>query len=345
MQMEILEHGIYQLQQMFLQQSYDVIYTFHSQKASFVPFIEEMNKLRDSRANGQILCRQDFWQYNNSDSSLVSFENTKPNLGHYSYVLRNKKKMAEKGDGLFNQSCSSCYDEFIIRKKQPIKCVQISDLNAIQQNRQILITQLTHYHSLSVTRVDKDNGKAVVGLRLNNKQFPYRTVDYIELDANFTQESFTLRKFFVSSDNQYALLGNIKYAYKPGASIHHWETTVMRVSVENFKLKAEVLSPIEIFDIYQLDVYPCSSADQKRVFMPYFMRGQGGAASGPASYTNELFCEIFEYNLETNQISKIKDRFVFQDLLTQDAFYMQQFRAQGWNESTIPMRMAKGSIV
>jgi hypothetical protein len=79
-----------------------VIYTFHSQKASFVPFIDEMNQLRDSRANGQILCRQDFWQYNNSNSSLVSFENTKPNLGHYSYVLRNKKKMAEKGDGLFN---------------------------------------------------------------------------------------------------------------------------------------------------------------------------------------------------------------------------------------------------
>jgi hypothetical protein len=184
-----------------------------------------------------------------------------------------------------------------------------------------------------------------VGLRLNNKQFPYRTVDYIELDANFTQESFTLRKFFVSSDNQYALLGNIKYAYKPGASVHHWETTVMRVSVENFKLKAEVLSPIEIFNIYQLDVYPCSSADQKRVFMPYFMRGQGGAATGPASYTNELFCEIFEYNLMTNQISKIKERFVFQDLLTQDAFYMQQFRAQGWNQSTIPMRMSKGSIV
>lgn len=119
----------------------------------------------------------------------------------------------------------------------------------------------------------------------------------------------------------------------------------MRVSVENFKLKAEVLSPIEIFDIYQLDVYPCSSANQQRVFMPYFMRGQGGAASGPASYTNELFCEIFEYNLVTNQISKIQDRFVFQDLLTQDAFYMQQFRAQGWYQNTIPMRMAKGSIV
>ena len=82
-----------------------------------------------------------------------------------------------------------------------------------------------------MTRVDKANGKAVVGLRLNNKQFPYRTVDYIELDANFTQESFTLRKFFVSSEHQYALLGNIKFAYMPGSAVHHWETTVMRVSI------------------------------------------------------------------------------------------------------------------
>lgn len=113
-----------------------------------------------------------------------------------------------------------------------------------------MVTQLTHYHSLAVTRVDKENGKAVVGLRLNNKQFPYRTVDYIELDAGFTQESFTLRKFFVSSERQYALLGNIKFAYLPGSTVHHWETTVMRISVENFKLKAEVLSPIQIFDIY-----------------------------------------------------------------------------------------------
>jgi hypothetical protein len=83
MEMEILEHGIYQLQQMFMQQSYDVIYTFHSQKASFIPWIDEMNRLRDSRANGDIICRTDFWQYNNSNSSLISFENTKPNLGHY----------------------------------------------------------------------------------------------------------------------------------------------------------------------------------------------------------------------------------------------------------------------
>jgi len=45
--------------------------------------------------------------------------------------------------------------------------------------------------------------------------------------------------------------------------------------------------------------------------MPYFMRGQGGESVGPASYTNELFCEIFMYDLETNKISKIKDRFVF----------------------------------
>ena len=226
-----------------------------------------------------------------------------------------------------------------------MKCFQISDLNVIQQNRQLLVTQISHYHSLSVCRIDKENGKAVVGLLLNNKHFPYKKIDSMELDANFTQESFTLRKFFVSSDQQYALLGNIKYAYKPGATVHHWETTIMRVSVENFKLKAEVLPPIEIFNIYQLDVYPCSSADQKRVFMPYFMRGNGGAASGPASYTNELFCEVFCYDLETNQISKIKERFVFQDLLKQDAFYMEQFRAQNWTSGEIPMRMAKGSIV
>lgn len=86
-------------------------------------------------------------------------------------------------------------------------------------------------------------------------------MDYIELDANFTKESFTLRKFFVSSDHQYALIGNIKYAYKPGAKVHHWETTVIRISVENNKLKAVVLSPIEIFEVYQLDVFPCATKD------------------------------------------------------------------------------------
>ena len=89
---------------------------------------------------------------------------------------------------------------------------------------------------LAVTRVDKEDGKAVIGLRLNNKAFPYLQQNYIELDANFTQESFTLRKFFVSSDNQYALIGNIKYAYKPGAVEHHWETTMIRVFVVNGKL-------------------------------------------------------------------------------------------------------------
>lgn len=77
--------------------------------------------------------------------------------------------MNEKGEGLFNQSCSSYEDEFHIKKKTPMKCFPISDLNAIQQNRQILVTQISHYHSLSVTRVDKEGGKAVVGLRLNNK--------------------------------------------------------------------------------------------------------------------------------------------------------------------------------
>jgi len=84
-----------------MQQSYDVVYNYHSQAASFLPWIDEMNKLRYSRANGDILCRQDFWQYNNSSIMLVSFENTKPDLGHWSYILKSKKKLGEKGDGLF----------------------------------------------------------------------------------------------------------------------------------------------------------------------------------------------------------------------------------------------------
>lgn len=196
-----------------------------------------------------------------------------------------------------------------------------------------------------VTRVDRDDGKTVVGLRLNNKAFPYKQADYIELDANFTKESFTLRKFFVSSDNQYALIGNIKYAYKPGATVHHWETTVIRVSVADGKLQAEVLPPIEIFDIYQLDVYPASSKDQKKVFMPYLMRGAGGAATGAASYTNELFCEVFEFDLTTNVIRKLHERFVFQNLITKNPLYMRLLKAGGWKEATIPMRMSKGSIV
>jgi len=98
--------------------------------------------------------------------------------------------------------------------------------------------------------VDKGGDKAVVGLRLNNKQYPFKEIDYIELDANFTQESFTLRKLFVSSDNQYALLSNLNYAYKPGSTVHHWVTTIMRVSVDKCKLKAEILPLIEIFNIF-----------------------------------------------------------------------------------------------
>jgi len=109
---EFVEHGIYQIQQWLMHQSYDVIYTFHNEKASFVPYIDEINRLRDSRANGDILCRGDFWQYNNSNSALVSFENTKANSGHYSYVLPNKRKLAEKGDALFNLQSYSLSDEF-----------------------------------------------------------------------------------------------------------------------------------------------------------------------------------------------------------------------------------------
>jgi hypothetical protein len=72
----------------------------------------------------------------------------------------------------------------------------------------------------------------------------------LELDANFTQDSFTLRKFFTSSDNQYALFGNIKFAYKPGSKVHHWETTIIRVTIQEGKIKTDVLSPIEIFEVY-----------------------------------------------------------------------------------------------
>jgi len=194
-------------------------------------------------------------------------------------------------------------------------------LRALEQNRQLLVTQITHFHSLCATRVDKEGEKAVIGLRLNNKQFPYRNVDYVELDANFTQASFTLRKFFVSSDKQYALLGNINYAYKNGSSVHHWETTVIRVSVVNNKLKATVLSPIEIFNIYQLDVYPCASKDQKRVFMPYICRDNAGKIE--KGYSDELQVEIFQYDLETDQVTKIRDRFPLQSIFKNDAYYMQ----------------------
>jgi len=131
MTMEFLEHGIYQLQQMFMQQSYDVIYTFHSQSASFQPYIDTMIASKESRASGDILCRTDFFQYNNSNSSVISFENTKPNLGYYCYFLKDKKRIAEAGEGVFNQSSHSLKDEYILRAKTPMKCFQISDLNVI----------------------------------------------------------------------------------------------------------------------------------------------------------------------------------------------------------------------
>ena len=57
--------------------------------------------------------------------------------------------------------------------------------------------------------------------------------------------------------------------------------------------------------------------------MPFLMRGQGGAPDGPNSYTDELYCEIFEYDLDLNRISKIKDRFEFQQIFLEDEFYMQ----------------------
>lgn len=119
----------------------------------------------------------------------------------------------------------------------------------------------------------------------------------------------------------------------------------MRVSVENNKLKAVVLSPIEIENIYQLDVYPCASKDQKRVFMPYICRGPGGAPTGDASYTNELQVEVFQYDLQTDQITKLRDRYTLQKIFNDDQNYMNKFRAQGWNDQGIPMRMSKGSIV
>lgn len=342
-QPEIIENALTTLNEILKLQSFDVVYTLQVQAASFVPWINEINKLRDSRANGDIFCRQDFWQFNNSNEQ-ITFQSTKTELGHYCYILKNKKKMREKGDGLFNPSSASYLDEFIVRQKAPMKCFQISDLNKIRQNKQILVTQLTHYHSLSVTRVDKEDNRAVIGLLLNNKQFPYRQVDYLEKDANFTKDSFNLRSFFASSDNQFALVGNFQFAYKPGAKKHHWETQLICISAQGGKLKADLLEPIEIHDIYQLDVFPCASKDQKRVFLPYLMRGIGGTAAGPESYTNELLCEIWQYDVTTNKISKTQDRFKFQDIIKADTFYSSMFKAQGWKDPELPMRISKGSI-
>ena len=145
---------------------------------------------------------------------------------------------------------------------------------------------------------------------------------------------------------QYALIGNINYAYKPGASTHHWETTVARISVVDGKLDAQVLPPIEIHDIYQLDVYPVASKDEQRVFMPYMMRGAGGSATGAESYTDDLYCQVFEYNLRSNQIKEIQSRYSFQTLIKSAPHYMNVLQRNGYNRGgEIAMRMAKGSIV
>ena len=195
-----------------------------------------MKSIIGSRAKGDIRCRADFFQYVNSNSNLVSFENTKPDLGHYNYILHDKKRQADLGKGIFKQSAASFKDEFVTRAKGPFKCFTVSNLLKLDQSRQILFSQITHYHSIVAFRVDKDDGRALIGLILSYQTFPYAQCDYLEIDANFTQESFTLRKYFVSSAEQYALIGNIKYAYKPGMSQHHWETTVIRIDVKNGKI-------------------------------------------------------------------------------------------------------------
>lgn len=75
------------------------------------------------------------------------------------------------------------------------------------------------------------------------------------------------------------------------------------------------------------------------------MRGIGGTSNGPASYTNELLCEIFQYDLATNTISRIQERFALQTLFKADVFYMQMLAAQKWPSKDIPMRMSSGSIL
>lgn len=49
--------------------------------------------------------------------------------------------------------------------------------------------------------------------------------------------------------------------------------------------------------------------------------------------------------MQTNKISKIGERFVFQDLIKKDEYYMKLFKAQGWTQESFPMRMTKDSIV
>ena len=128
MDQEFLEHGIYQIQQLVMQQSYDVIYTYHSQKATFKSYMQTMKDIVGSRANGEIRCRADFFQYANSNSNLCSFENTKPDLGHYNYIWKDKRRQADLGKGIFKQSASSFKDEFVTRAKGPFKCYTISNL-------------------------------------------------------------------------------------------------------------------------------------------------------------------------------------------------------------------------
>lgn len=77
------------------------------------------------------------------------------------------------------------------------------------------------------------------------------------------------------------------------------------MSIQEGKIKTDELPSIKIFDIQSLNVFPCASSDQRRIFMPFLMRGTGGTMKGPASYTNELLYEIYQYDLATNTISRI----------------------------------------
>lgn len=107
-----------------------------------------------------------------------------------------------------------------------------------------------------------------------------------------------------------------------------------------------MLPPIEIHDIYQLDVYPVASKDEKRVFMPYMMRGAGGSATGEESYTDNLYCQVFQYDLKTNRIDEIQSRYSFQTLIKQAPHYMRVLKNNGYDRNgEIAMRMSKGSIV
>jgi hypothetical protein len=90
-----------------------------------------------------------------------------------------------------------------------------------------------------------------------------------------------------------------------------------------------VLPPIEIHDIYQLDVYPVASKDHSKVWMPYIMRGLGGAATGAASYANELLTEIYEFDLQLNSVKMIQSRIPFQSIFKKAPHYMEAFKEGG----------------